>query len=249
VHYDWHWIWEYGNGDIGNQGVHEMDKARWGLNVDLPTSVVGLGGRFGYIDDGETANTQLALFEYPGAHLIFEVRGLNTQAYKGAKVGNIWFGTKGYVVCPSYHSGIAYDADGNAVQKFAGGEDQLHFENFLKAVRSRKPSDLNCEVAEGHKSAALCHLANISYRQGKEETLDRDVAELADCAEAREALARMKSHLKDNGVDLARAVGRVGPKLTFDPKSEKFTGGMHKDQANAMLFREYRKGFDITQAV
>src|SRR5207302_10103340 len=96
VHYDWHWIWNYGNGDIGNQGVHEMDKARWGLNVGLPLSVVSIGGRVGYVDDGETPNTLLSLFEYPNAHLIFEVRGLKTNGYMGAGgVGNIWFGDKG----------------------------------------------------------------------------------------------------------------------------------------------------------
>ncbi len=249
VHYDWHWTWEYGNGDIGNQGVHEMDKARWGLNAGLPTSVVSVGGRFGYLDDGETPNTQLTLFEYPDAHLIFEVRGLETGAYKGAKVGNIWFGENGYVVCPNYNSGAAYDKDGKVVEKFSGGGDQNHFDNFIKAVRSRKPSDLNCEVLEGHLSAALCHLANASYRLGNETTFDKDVTAFADCKDAAEALDRMKQHLTDNKVDLSAAVGRVGPKLAFDPKGEKFTGGTVAAAANALLFHEYRKGFDITEAV
>ena len=80
-HYDWHWIWDYGNGDLGNQGVHEMDKARWGLKKnELPKSVVSVGGRFGYVDDGETANTQLCVFDYGDAELIFEVRGLPTDS-------------------------------------------------------------------------------------------------------------------------------------------------------------------------
>src|SRR5262249_34593770 len=90
VHYDWHWIWAYGNGDLGNQGIHEMDKARWGLNRnELPRSVMSLGGRFGYVDDGQTANTQLCVFDYGDAELIFEVRGLPTKDLHGAKVGNL----------------------------------------------------------------------------------------------------------------------------------------------------------------
>ncbi len=252
LHYDWHWIWNYGNGDFGNQGVHEADKARWGLNVaGLPKSVVTVGGRFGYVDDGETPNTELALYDFGnGQNMVFEVRGLDTKDYKGTKVGNIWFGDKGYVVCPSYSSGVAYDNDGNKVKEFKGGGDQAHFDNFVKAARSGKPADLNCDIAEGHLSAALCHLANVSYRLGKETPMDAPIDAFTGCKEAGEALARMKAHLTDNKVDLAKAVGRVGPKLLIDAKTEQFTGGADDlAKANAMLFREYRKGFDISEAV
>jgi predicted dehydrogenase len=250
VHYDWHWIWAYGNGDFGNQGVHEADKARWGLNLPgLPTSVASVGGRFGYSDDGETPNTELCLYEYPGAHLLFEVRGLDTKDYKGAKVGNIWFGEKGYVVAPNYSSGVAFDNDGNKVEEFKGGGDDSHFANFVKAVRSRKVSDLNCDVEEGHLSAAICHLGNISYRLGTKASMADTIKAFDGCPAAVEAFGRMKSHLTDNKVDLKDAVGLVGPKLTIDPKAEKFTAataGAHVKAANEMLFREYRKGFDIT---
>jgi predicted dehydrogenase len=248
VHYDWHWIWEYGCGDIGNQGVHEMDKARWGLNKkELPKSVVSIGGRVGYVDDGETPNTLLSLFDYGDCHLIFEVRGLDTKSYKGAMVGNIWFGDKGYVVCPSYSSGTIFDLDGNKVDTFNKGNDSFHYANFLKAVRSRKTEDLNCPVTEGHPSAALCHLANISYRLGTEATLDKPADAFTDYKPALEAVARMKTHLTDNKVDLAKAVGRIGLKLDIDAKAEKFTSGPAK--ANDMLFREYRKGFEITKGL
>ncbi len=251
LHYDWHWIWAYGNGDFGNQGVHEADKARWGLNIPgLPKSVVTVGGRFGYVDDGETPNTELALYDFGTAKMIFEVRGLDTEGYKGAKVGNIWFGDKGYVVCPSYHSGTAFDNDGNKVASFSGGGDDSHYANFVKAVRSGKHTDLNADISEGHLSAALCHLANISYRLGKEMPLDGDVSGFTDCKEAVAAFDRMKTHLTDNKVDVSKAVGRVGPKLMIDAKTEKFTGGADDlAKANSMLFREYRKGFDISEAM
>ena len=248
LHYDWHWTYTYGNGDLGNQGVHEMDKARWGLNKGLPNRVVSVGGRFGYVDDGETANTQLSLFEYEDARLLFEVRGLKTDDYKGAKVGNIWVGTEGMVVCPTYAGGVLYDAGGKELAKFSGGGDQHHFDNFVKAVRSRKHEDLNCDIAEGHVSAALCHLANISYRTGAETTFDKTPSGFADSKEAAAALDRMQAHLKANGVDLATAVGRAGPKLAFDPKTETFTG-TGAAAANALLFREYRKGFEVKEAV
>jgi predicted dehydrogenase len=247
VHYDWHWIWEYGCGDIGNQGVHEMDKARWGLNKsELPKTVVSIGGRFGYVDDGETPNSLLSLFDYGDCHLIFETRGLPTEGYKNAKVGNIYFGDKGYVVCPNYVSGSIFDLDGKRIDTFNKGDDSYHYANFVKAVRNRKAADLNCPVSEGHPSAALCHLANISYRLGSEATMDKPADAFTDYKPAVEALDRMKAHLKGNKVELAKAVGHVGLKLDFDPKTEKFTSGPAK--ANQMLSREYRKGFEIEKA-
>jgi predicted dehydrogenase len=259
VHYDWHWIWNYGNGDLGNQGIHEMDKARWGLNKNaLPNSVVACGGRFGYVDDGQTANTQVSLFDFGDAKLVFEVRGLpsvnpyphGVEARKKTPtnfVGNIWSGSEGMVVCPDYQSGIAFDKSGKEVARFKGGSDQFHFDNFVKAVRSRKAEDLNGEILEGHLSSALCHLANISYRLGSEMSFDKDITGFSDCAEAESAIKRMKEHLGANKVDLAKAIGRVGSKLALDPKAERFTGG--NAQANAMLFREYRKGFEVKETV
>ena len=191
-------------------------------------------------------NTQVALFDYGPKKMIFEVRGLKSDGYKGVGVGNIWVGTEGMLVCPSYNTGILYDKDGKEVTKFSGGNDQMHFDNFVKVVRSRKREDQNCDIAEGHLSAALCHLANISYRLGSEATFDKDVSAFADCKEAADATDRMKAHLKANGVDLSTAVGRVGPKLTIDPKTETFTGSVAA-KANPMLFREYRKGFEVKE--
>jgi predicted dehydrogenase len=252
VHYDWHWVWEYGNGDFGNQGVHEADKARWGLRQEkMPIRVVSLGGRFGYVDDGETPNTQLSIYDFAdGCQLLFEVRGLNTKDYKGSKVGNIWFGSEGYVVCPSYSSGIAYDNDGKKVAEFKGGNDNHHFDNFVRAVRSRKAKDLHCSAEEGHQSASLCHLANISYRLGAEATLAETPANLTSSKPAAEALTRMREHLTENKVDLTTAKGLVGVTLTIDPAKETITdaGGADLAKAKAMLFREYRKGYEVTES-
>ena len=120
-HYDWHWQWEYGNGDLGNQGIHQMDLCRWALGEDrLSDRVWSFGGRLGYEDAGESANTQVVVHDYGNRKLIFEVRGLPTPDYKGANVGIIVEGTKGYLVMTSYASGTAFDLDGKPIKQFNG---------------------------------------------------------------------------------------------------------------------------------
>lgn len=256
LHYDWHWVWDTGNGDLGNQGIHEMDKARWGLGKStFPNSVFSLGGRFGYVDDGETANTQLIVLDYGDSELIFEVRGLpSDNPYPGqieAKkkhgdnfVGNIFYGSEGVVVCPNYGGGVALTLDGQVIKQFAGGGN--HFENFVKAVRSRKKEDLNADILEGHLSSALCHLGNISYRLGTVAAYEPGAKAFGDDKDAAAALTRMSEHLKSNDVVLEKTPYRIGRKLMIDPKTETFLGDR---EANSMLFREYRKGFAVPDKV
>jgi predicted dehydrogenase len=244
-HYDWHWFWDYGNGDIGNQGVHEMDKARWGLNKSgMPRSVIALGGRFGYEDDGETPNTELAFFDYGDSQLIFEVRGLKTDDLKGAKVGNIYYGEKGIMVVPSYSGAIVYDNDGNKVKEFRGGGD--HFRNFLDAMRSRRRSDLNADIEEGHLSSALCHLGNISYRLGSKQPFNKKTKAFGDSKEAYETFGRFEEHLAANGVVLQETSYRLGPMLRIEQDRERFVGNR---KANALLTREYRAPFVVPDKV
>ena len=246
-HYDWHWQWAYGNGDLGNQGIHQMDLARWGLGVDsLSNSVISYGGRFGYEDAGETANTQVVAHDYGDKSLVFEVRGLNTPAYKGSKIGVIFEGTDGYVVISSYTSGAAFDLDGKKVTSFSGGAD--HFGNFLKAVRTRKHTDLNADIEEGHLSSALCHMGNISYRLGSPVTAgeaQKSLAMVKTTDDAKATLDRTLAHLKASGVDLDKTKFTVGQNLAFDPKSETFKDN---NAANERLTREYRRPFVVPEA-
>jgi len=174
VHYNWHWFWDFGNGDIGNQGAHEMDIARWGLGKTLPVKVFSTGGRFGYQDQGQTPNTQVATFEYDdGTQLVFEVRGHYTNDEMGVRVGNLFYGSEGYMVSSDgFKAHMGPKGDGPPKQglqpKPVGGSGAGdHFRNFIDAVRSRKREDLNADILEGHLSAAHCHLANISYRLGR----------------------------------------------------------------------------------
>jgi predicted dehydrogenase len=253
VHYDWHWIWDYGNGDLGNQGIHQMDIARWGLgtketDVGLCKGSLSYGGRLGYEDAGETPNTQVVHHDYGDRSLVFEVRGLPTPKYKGAGVGVIFEGTDGYAVSPNYNGGVIYDKDGKEVTKFDKGDDDFHFANFLAAVRNRAMADLNADIEQGHLSSALCHLGNISYRLGAPQSaqeLDKTLATLHTTDNAKDTLERTLAHLKENGVDMAATKLQVGPALPFDPVTETFPGN---EGANAMLTREYRKPFVVPPA-
>jgi predicted dehydrogenase len=245
LHYDWHWMWDYGNGDLGNQGIHQMDLARWGLDVhDIGTSVVSYGGRLGYEDAGETANTQVSIHEYPnGKRLVFEVRGLKTPPLRGAAVGVIFYGTEGYVVAPSYSGGVAFDLKHRPIKHFGGGGN--HFGNFVKAVRSRKHTDLNGDVLEGHLSSALCHLGNLSYRLAKPIEGSEAAERLGADQEAWETFDRFQEHLWYNDVSLNDApLVRFGKKLAINPKTEVFIGDS-ASEANPMLTRDYRKPFVV----
>ncbi len=254
-HYDWHWIWNYGNGDLGNQGIHQMDISRWFLGeMELSSGVLSLGGRLGYEDDGETANTQIIYHQFAKAPLIFEVRGLPER--KGAKAMNKYpAGTGGsvavivhceggYVVVPNYSSATAYDRDGKEIKKWSGSED--HYQNFIKAVRSRKHTDLNADILEGHLSSALCHTGNISYRLGHAESPDGIRSTVQSDILRSEAFERMVDHLRANEVDLELTKASLGVPLKMDGKAEKF---IDNEQANAMLTREYRKPYVVPEVV
>ncbi len=259
VHYNWHWFWDFGNGDIGNQGVHEMDKARWlipaasssapGASATFPKTVLSLGGRFGYTDQGQTANSQISIMDYGDSQLLFEVRGLNSGEFNGERIGNIAHLEEGIIAggnngpprfFPKHQSrpvSLSSLLNGS-VERGPGGD---HFGNFIAAVRSRKTDDLNADIIEGHYSAALCHLANISYRLGQEVPFSKRGA-FGDDKEGYEAFARMEEHLKQNGVALDGLNYRLGRKLTLDGATESFVGDA---QANELLTRPYRAPFVV----
>jgi predicted dehydrogenase len=246
LHYDWHWIWAYGNGDLGNQGIHQMDLARWGLGVDtLGTSVVSYGGRFGYEDAGETANTQISIHGYGDKTLVFEVRGLATEDLKGAKVGVIYYGSDGYLVVGSYNGGAAFDTAGNMIKQFDGGGDDHHFANFLAAVRSRKHEDLTADILDGHLSSALCHLGNISYRLGSPLAAAEVKSKLEGNDEALETFDRFAQHLGANSVSLDSTKVQFGAALAINPETESFVDNA---EADLLLTREYREPFVVPAA-
>ena len=249
VHYNWHWFWPYGNGDIGNQGVHEMDKARWMIpGATLPKTVLSLGGRFGYADQGQTPNTQVAVLDYGDAQIIFEVRGLKTDKFEGVDVGNIAHLEAGTIVHDKFFPrGSDHGEPLPPADSTRGPGGGNHFANFIAAVRSRKRSDLNAEILEGHYSAALCHLANISYRLGEPVPFDSKTKAFGDDKEAYETFARMEENLSGkNGLKLSGQDYRLGRKLTVDAKAERF---VDDPEADKLLTRDYRAPFVVPDKV
>ncbi len=220
-HYNWHWYWDYGCADIGNQGPHQLDIARWGMNKnEHPVKIKSSGGYFAFDCDQQTPNTQIAVFEYAdGKILQFEVRGLYTNTEgdvtrKGRSIGNLFFGTKGWMSLdgstwktyfgrnnepgPSSET----EDDSEDPMNLAGSGGGSHFKNFVDAVRSGNRGDLACDIEPGHISTTLAHLANISYRLRRE--------------------------------------------LAFDGAGEKFTGDK---EADGMLTRQYRKPYVIPENI
>ena len=250
LHYDWHWQWAYGNGDLGNQGIHQMDIARWFLGeMELAPRVFSVGGRLGYDDAGNTPNTQIVYQAYEKAPLIFEVHGLpsakdskDMDKLKGASVGVIVECEEGYVVVPNYSGAAAFDKDGKEIKKWSGAED--HFKNFINACRSRRIEDLNADILEGHLSSGLCHTGNISYRLGAKEKPDAILEKIEGDKFAAESFERMKEHLAKNEVDVTKDLLTIGPVLKMDPKKERF---VDNDDANALVKDKYREPFVVPE--
>ena len=200
--YNWHWFWDTGNGDIGNQGVHEMDIARWGLGKsELPKSVYSFGGKFIYDDDQETPNTQTAIFDYGDAQMEFEVRGLITPeegklAIRGGNtVGNIFFGSEGVLVVDLMGYQVYKGEEQTKVMDVRYKEPRAwdtapHMANFVEAVKSRKTAGLHAEIEIGAGTAALCHMANISYRLGRKLAFDPQLMRFIGDAEANRMITR-----------------------------------------------------------
>ncbi|MEO6594369.1 MAG: Gfo/Idh/MocA family oxidoreductase [Planctomycetota bacterium] len=254
LHYDWHWDYATGNGDVGNQGIHQMDLARWALGEStLPRRTLSIGGRLGYDDDGNTPNTQIVYHDYERAPLLFEVRGLPRDSkaqggdwgkamdeYQGARIGVIVHCEGGFLRIPDYTRAIAFDKQGKEIRRFEGATD--HFANFTAAVKSRKVEDLHADIREGHVSSALCHLGNVSHLLGTPHGKQEITAAAAGNQHTAEACSRMIAHLEANGVDLDETRLQLGPWLDVDAKKEQFVGN---DAANRLATREYRSGFAV----
>lgn len=270
-HYDWHWQWETGNGDMVAQGNHQLDIGRRLLgDPDHPARVFTVGGRFGYDDDGETPNSFIVHYDYP-TPFIFEMRGLPTKTdemsgnkaiagglgtadrlaasmdkYLGLNVGNIAHCEGGHLVIPAsnYALAQAFDRDGKLVREFRGFGN--HHANFIDAMRSRRESDLKAPLLQGHLSSALVHLANISYRTGRTMKPGDIRDQLAARSALSEPFGRFAEHLASNDIDFGKTPAVHGAPLTFDFATEKFVGE-NSAAANKFHSREYRAPWIVPQ--
>ncbi len=196
VHYDWHWFWEYGNGEIGNQGIHEVDVACWGHNRGLPVKVYSSGGRFGWDDGGETPNTQATTFTYgDGTIVTFEVRNLGSfHEFDGGNCGNSFFGTKGFYVRGkgffTYKDGKMSEREAIPVPaNLPAPPKGDSFTRFFNAVRAGNPQLATVSPLDAHHSCIHVHLANIAYRLGRSLEFDPKTERFAD-KEANRYLSR-----------------------------------------------------------
>jgi hypothetical protein len=191
VHYNWHWQWNYGNGDVGNQGIHETDLCMWGLDVGLPEKVTAMGGKFLWDDSKETPELLSSTYLYPKEKKIieFEVRPWMTNAEDGASVGNIFYGSEGYLVVKGYDEyEIFLGKDKVPGPKREAGGD--HYLNFIEAVKVRDKSMLNGPVETAHLSSGLAHLGNIAYRTGRVINFDPETEQSIGDEEASAMLTR-----------------------------------------------------------
>ena len=258
LHYEWHWFWATGNGEMGNNGIHVIDLCRWALGQSQPPPrALSIGGRFAFNDCGETANTHIALFDYQPAPVICEIRNVRKAQDRDA-IGKFRNQDHGIIIdCEGgYFAGDAtggslFDNQGKKVKDVPddGSSKTLettHLSNFVAAVRSRKASDLAAEALQGHLSAACCHLANISHRLGSQAAVEAIRATIRADRDLSDAFDRCREYLLENSVHLGVTPATLGPWVTFDPKRERFVGDF-AHPANVLTTRDYRKPFVVPQ--
>lgn len=223
-HYKWHWFWDTGCADMGNQGIHQADVARWAMGINThPVKIHGEGKFYVWDSDQETPNIQQLSFEYADGRVMeFEVNGLPCNKVGDLNVGDLIYGSKGWMSIGSEDDGrsrihlgeisilpigySSYKETPGPAFKYEEGENRdavyLHFQNFIDCVRSRKWQELHAEIEQGHISTSLCHLGNIACRLGRS--------------------------------------------LEFNPSSEKF---VNDEEANGYLTRKYRVPYVVPDKV
>ena len=162
-HYNWHWFWDYGSGDMGNDGIHQIDVARWGLGVEYPKQTNATGGQLFYDDDHETPDTQTVVFDYGICHLVYEMRLWTNYKLEGHDNGTIFYGDNG--ILEIGRRGCEVTLIGEETKRIGGGGDfDENVKNFVDCIRADDPKSLNSPIDEGVVSSILCHLGNIGTR-------------------------------------------------------------------------------------
>lgn len=197
LHATWRWWHNFGTGDMGNDGVHDIDIARWGLGVEThPTRIVALGGKYFFDDDQQFPDTQTVAFEYAGAsksgrpkQLIFEQRIWSPYNQEGFDNGNAWYGTEGMILFSKRGEGKVYGPKNKLIAEFTGKIDlRAHHRNFFDCIRDGGRPAADIEI--GHLSSSLCHLGNIATRTGRTLNFDPKTETIAGDKEASSLLSR-----------------------------------------------------------
>lgn len=254
LHYDWHWDWNTGSGEMGNWGVHVLDDLRNNVfqdSVALPKRVLGGGGRVVLNDAGQTPNVHFAYFDTGSIPVVIGLSNLPSKpgskkspAHPGPSSGYVAYCEGGRLEGQRGRA-TAFDSSGKAIRQFkGGGGNTLHQANFIDAVRQRDRSLLNADVAVGNDSTGWCNLANVAFRAGKEFTLQD--AKAANSPQWQSLLSEMSDHLKSHDLWLESGDIQLSPMLTVDGKTEQFVGS-GADQGNRFLKRTYRKGYEVPE--
>lgn len=263
-HYEWHWSWATGNGEMGNNGVHVTDICRWGLGLHQPPPrAMSLGGRFAFDDAGETPNTQVVILDYQPVPIICEIRNISRNPdpkgpstmgkFRGASGGMVIVCEGGYFA-GDFTSGAAFDLAGKKIRDFqdgskTGGIEIAHAANFLDAVRSRNSAGLAAEAAVGHASAACCHMGNISHRLGKQSSPQAIQERMRSNPEWADAFERCRENLRENGVDLGATPAVLGPWVSYDASEERFTGEFAEEANRLSRRQDERSSFAVPELV
>lgn len=254
LHYDWHWDWNTGSGEMGNWGVHVLDDLRNNVfqdSVSLPKRIFGGGGRVGLNDAGNTPNVHFVHFDTGSIPVVIGLSNLpaapgekKSPQHPGPNSGYVAYAEGGRFE-GQRGGGAAYDADGKQIRKFKGNSGlREHKENFIAALRSRDASSLNADVAVGNDSTGWCNLANIAFRAGKEFSMDD--ARSVDDPQWNGLVEEMQAHLGAHSIPMEGSEIRLSGMLNVDDKTEQFTGP-GADAANKFLRREYRKGYEVPE--
>jgi len=254
LHYDWHWDFNTGSGEMGNWGVHVLDDVRNNIfqdKVALPKKIMGGGGRVAWDDAGDTPNAHFAYFDTGSIPVVIGLSNLTNSK-----------STKDVSVHPGPHSGyiayceggrlegrrgsaVAFDSAGEVIKKFTGnGGTKAHAQNFIDAVRAHDSSMLNAEIQVGHDSTGWCNLANMTYRTGKAFT--HTDAAAVDVDVWSKLVGEMESLLERHEIDIQSDAIKLSPVLEIDPETQRFVGE-NADAANHFMKRQYRKGFELPE--
>lgn len=247
VHYDWHWFWATGNGDMNNQGTHQLDVARWALDDDQthPIRVMGMGNRFQWKDQGETPNTMFAVAEYPnGQFVYFNVRNVNYEGYQRQVENEYYFEDGGKIIRNKYYPAGSSEGEEITIEPgnvTPGG----NWGSFITACREGNPQMANGNALDAHYGCVLGHLMNNSYRLGQSADFDANAGGFAAGSHAQEHFERLHSIMSDGvGVPKEDSNYVVGPWLSYNPKTERHRGD-HAAAANALLKDPNNKDFRI----
>ena len=249
VHYNWHWFWKTGNGDLNNQGTHQLDVARWALDKDQthPVRVMALGGRFKWNDQGETPNTMFGIAEYPnGQYVLFNVRNVGYEGYK-QQVFNEYYLEDGSKITGEGRYEIHRPGEKPEPLKLERGHVTPGdaFGSFINAARAGDPSMANGNAMDAHYGCVMGHLINNSYRLGKKMPFNAKAASFGDNKDAADHFLKLHEIMRDGvGVPEDKAEYTVGPWLSFDAETERHVGD-HAEEANALLKDQNRTGFQV----